>query len=196
MAGYSLTSCCAIGPPGAAPMTPTTTSGKRCPSPSTGLACRPGRLGPACLGGLFDADQCAPVARPASRTAGCSPRHLPTRLLPRAYRPDPGQLPRHGAGGAGQRLREPAGAGARHPQSGATRPALAFLAFVGDDDTDASSPGCSRQAPRATPASSPAATTPPTAWCRSSSSRRWSRSSPKTLRAHPERPVDALASAH
>ena len=39
--------------------------------------------------------------------------------------------------------------------------------------------------PRATPASSPAATTRPTAWCRSSSRARWSLSSPQTVQGQP-----------
>ena len=115
----SSATCAATRSPGcasarrvAAATTPTATSGRPCPSPSTVWPQGQPRPGPARAGRPV---RCRPMPQPRLRPDRKPPaarRRLPARLLPRAHGPHPRQLPRHGPRRAGQRLRKPAGIGA------------------------------------------------------------------------------------
>ena len=78
-----------------------------------GLASGEPRLGLPALGGLFDADQCPDLDAAQLENRALLAAVFQPLLLPRRRRARPRQLARHGPRGAGQRLREPARAGAR-----------------------------------------------------------------------------------
>ncbi|SMH66239.1 protein of unknown function [Acidithiobacillus ferrivorans] len=102
---------CATSASSAAPAIASTTTGKLCASCSRAW---PRAIALPALGGLFVASQCPALDTASLDNAHLLGLHATPALVQPQRQPGPGGLPQYGFRRTGQRLRKPAGTGARH----------------------------------------------------------------------------------